>query len=151
VATYNGHMGRPALALLLTLCASCRSPHPRAPGPPVAAPREPDLGPAPDGGLLPTAFRRGRTTQAPAPRAGDDGPCVVGVPECDEYLGKFYICVSQQVPEPQRAAMEQALRSTCESLRRMALSTAGRPGLSQACRTAMSAARQSMAPFGCTW
>ena len=144
-------MARPAswlVALLLPLCGSCRGPQP-TPGPPAPAPRAADLGLPPDGQQLPTAFRRGRTTDAPPPDAGDDGPCVVGVPECDEYLAKFHTCVSQQVPEPQRAAMEQALRSTCDSLRRMALTSAGRPGLSQSCRTALAAARQSMAPYGC--
>lgn len=135
---------------LLPLCASCRGPRP-TPGPPAPEPRASDLGPSPDGQQLPTALRRGRTTEVPPPDAGDAATCLVGVPECDEYLAKFYICVSQQVPEPQRPAMEQALRSTCESLRRVALSSAGRPGLAQACRTAMSAAQQSMAPYGCTW
>lgn len=138
------------LALTLALCAACRGPQPLASGPPATTRQARELGDPPDGGQLPTAFRRGRTVDGPAPPAGD-GPCVVGVPECDEYLAKFYICVSQQISEPQRASMEQALRSTCESLRLMALSSAGRPGLPQACLTALSAARQSMAAFGCTW
>jgi hypothetical protein len=75
----------------------------------------------------------------------------VGVPECDEYIGKYTKCVSDHVPAAQKALMEKSLATMKDAWKKAAATPAGKSALAQACKTAMETAKKSMAAFKCEW
>lgn len=75
----------------------------------------------------------------------------VGVPECDEYIGKYTSCIKDKIPEANRAAMEQGLNTMKDAWKKAAETEAGKAGLANACKMAMDAAKKSMGAFGCEW
>lgn len=70
-----------------------------------------------------------------------------GVPECDTYLEKVYACISDKVPEAQRAAMKQGIEQTQSGWSTVTDKTA----LAMQCKTAMEQAKTSFGAMGCTF
>jgi hypothetical protein len=83
---------------------------------------------------------------APAPVA-DTATASTGVPECDTYLEKVYACISDKVPEAQRAAMKQGIEQTQSGWSTVTDKTA----LATQCKTAMEQAKTSFGAMGCTF
>lgn len=75
----------------------------------------------------------------------------VGVPECDEYIKKYEMCLNSKVPEAAKAATKDALDKTRKSWKDMAANPQTKSGLATACKTATDAAKSSMTAYGCEW
>ncbi len=75
----------------------------------------------------------------------------VGVPECDEYIKKYEMCLNSKVPEAAKAATKDALDKTRKSWKDMAANPQTKAGLATACKTANDAAKSSMTAYGCEW
>ena len=87
-------------------------------------------------------------TAAPAPApVADTATASTGVPECDTYLEKVYACISDKVPEAQRAAMKQGIEQTQSGWSTVTDKTA----LATQCKTAMEQAKTSFGAMGCTF
>jgi len=86
---------------------------------------------------------------APAATApvADTATASTGVPECDTYLEKVYACISDKVPEAQRAAMKQGIEQTQSGWSTVTDKTA----LATQCKTAMEQAKTSFGAMGCTF
>ena len=84
--------------------------------------------------------------EATAP-AADTATAGTGVPECDTYLEKVYACISDKVPEAQRAAMKQGIEQTQSGWSTVTDKTA----LATQCKTAMEQAKTSFGAMGCTF
>ncbi len=74
----------------------------------------------------------------------------VGIPECDEFLRKYYVCLRDHVPEAARKAALEALEQSAKSWREIAAGP-GRDALSTACTTAAESTKDATAAMGCTW
>jgi hypothetical protein len=74
-----------------------------------------------------------------------------GVPECEDYLAKYEICVNDRVPEAARTTFQSTVNTTRKSWKALATTPSGKAALAQACRAATDAARQSMKEYGCTF
>ena len=79
------------------------------------------------------------------------GTVEVGVPECDQYLKKYFACVDSKVPEASRALMRQSVDTMKMAWKQAAATPQGKTGLAQACSQAEAQAKMSMAAYGCTW
>jgi hypothetical protein len=85
--------------------------------------------------------------KADEPKA--EGGDSVGVPECDEYIGKYTKCVADKIPAAQKALMETSLTAMKDAWKTAAKTEAGKKGLAVACKTALDTAKKSMAAFKC--
>jgi hypothetical protein len=85
--------------------------------------------------------------KADEPKA--EGGDSVGVPECDEYIGKYTKCVADKIPAAQKALMEKSLTAMKDAWKKAAETEAGKKGLAVACKTALDTAKKSMAAFKC--
>ncbi|WP_334177814.1 hypothetical protein [Pseudoxanthomonas sp.] len=70
-----------------------------------------------------------------------------GVPECDQYLEKVYACISDKVPEAQRAMMKQGIEQSKASWSTLTDKTA----LAAQCKTAMDQAKTAYGAMGCAF
>ncbi|HMF55596.1 MAG TPA: hypothetical protein VK619_04495 [Pyrinomonadaceae bacterium] len=75
----------------------------------------------------------------------------IGVPECDEYLTKYEVCLNQHVPEASRAQMRAAFEQTRTSWKQAASTPQGKAGLAAGCKQILDAAKQQTAAYGCQW
>ena len=74
----------------------------------------------------------------------------VGIPECDEFLRKYYVCLRDHIPEAARKAALDALEQSATSWREIA-GGPGRDALAKACVTAAESTKDATAAMGCTW
>ncbi|HET6583253.1 MAG TPA: hypothetical protein VFG69_07395 [Nannocystaceae bacterium] len=74
----------------------------------------------------------------------------IGIPACDEYIGKYRRCITSKMPEAARAQMMEAMDMSVAAWREAAKGPA-RDGLATACKAALDAARQATAHMGCEW
>ena len=70
-----------------------------------------------------------------------------GVPECDEYLRKYYRCIETKMPEAARDSTRDALTTTAEAWRDMPESS--RETLASTCEMAMETVADATAAMGC--
>ena len=75
----------------------------------------------------------------------------IGVPECDEYIEKYEACIMSKVPEAARAASKSALDQSRKAWKDAAATPQGKAALATGCKTALDAAKQSTAAYGCQW
>ena len=122
-----------AIALML---AACQQQAPSTPAAQTAAPAQRAATPA--------------TPPAATPPASAAVADSTGVPECDDYLGKYQACVDSKVPEAARAALRQSLEQTRAAWRSAVTTPGGKNGLAAACTQARDAAKTSLATYGCT-
>lgn len=78
------------------------------------------------------------------------GVGAIGIPECDEYIGKYKRCIMNKVPEAARGQMMEAMDMSVVAWREAASGPA-KDGLATACKAALDAARQATAAMGCEW
>lgn len=85
---------------------------------------------------------------------GANLPGVTGVPECDDYIEKYEICLRSKLYRgaASRAETEKYLRILDDSFKKsFAGATVPRDELVAGCRKANEAARESPVSFGCEW
>lgn len=75
----------------------------------------------------------------------------VGVPECDEYIKKYEMCLNNKVPDAARTSLRTAFDQTRKSWKEAAASPAGKSALATGCKTALETAKSSMTAYGCEW
>ena len=78
----------------------------------------------------------------------DEPPVLIGVPACDRYLHRMYVCVATKAPDATRVAMRDALDKTVEAWK-AAASGPGRDALEAGCKAAYEAAQQAVEDWGC--
>jgi hypothetical protein len=77
-------------------------------------------------------------------------PGAIGIPECDEYIGKYKRCIMDKVPEAARGSMMEAMDMSVLAWKEAASGPA-KDGLATACKMALDAAKQATAAMGCEW
>lgn len=134
------------LAAAITLAlAACNKP---ADKPADAAPAaDAPAATAPADATAPTATDPAAAPAAPAATAAVDS---VGVPECDDYLNKISACLTEKVPEAQRAAFQTGIDSSRSAWKQAAGTPEGKASLATACKTALDQSKAQYAAFGCT-
>jgi hypothetical protein len=90
-----------------------------------------------------------KTAEPPASTAVAAGE--FGVPECDTYMAKYKACLESKVPADARPMMKQGFDQTAAAWRQVAATPQGKSGLAAACVQAQTMAKQTMAPYGCTF
>jgi len=133
------------LAAAITLAlAACNKP---ADKPADAAPAaDAPAATAPADTAAPAATDPAAAPAAPAAAVVDS----VGVPECDDYLNKISACLTEKVPEAQRAAFQSGIDSSRSAWKQAAGTPEGKASLATACKTALDQSKAQYAAFGCT-
>lgn len=72
-----------------------------------------------------------------------------GVPACDSFLRDYEACVSNHVPEAQRATFREALGQSRATLRQAAANPQARAQVEAMCQQQKTAMAQSLQAFGC--
>ena len=75
----------------------------------------------------------------------------IGVAECDEYIEKYEMCITEKVPEAQRAMLKTSFEAQRKSFKDAAATPQGKAGLAQGCKQALEAAKASTSAWGCKW
>lgn len=75
----------------------------------------------------------------------------IGVPECDEYIEKYEICIMSKAPEAQRAMLESTFKQSRQSWKQAAASPQSKAALPNACKQALEIAKQTTTVYGCVW
>jgi hypothetical protein len=87
------------------------------------------------------------TPAQPTTETGDK----IGVPECDEYVEKYEICIMSKAPEAQRAMLKTTFEQVRQSWKQAAASPQGKAALPNACKQALEIAKQTTIAYGCVW
>lgn len=137
------------LAAAITLAlAACNKPADKPADAPAA---DAAAAPAADAAMAPAA--------TPAPEAAPAAPmdpaaapaaASVGVAECDDYLAKVSACLTDKVPEAQRAAFQTGLDQSRNAWAQAAGTPQGKEALANACKMALDQSKAQYAAFGCT-
>ena len=72
----------------------------------------------------------------------------IGIAECDEYVRKYDACL-EKVPDQAQPALRNSLEAQRKQWRAAAKDSFARDGAADQCRSAIAAAKQSMAAYGC--
>ena len=75
----------------------------------------------------------------------------IGVPECDDFIAKYDVCVSSKVPEAARAQYKSAVDQWRSSWKKLAENPATRGSLAAACKQAAAQQEAALKSYGCTW
>lgn len=75
----------------------------------------------------------------------------VGVPECDEYIKKYEMCLNSKVPEAAKAATKDALDKNRKAWKDAAANPQTKAALASGCKQASDAVKPSMTAYGCEW
>ena len=78
-------------------------------------------------------------------------PAEIGIPKCDEYLGKVGRCISEHAPDDKKKALELNLQRTNASWAAMASNPGTRPSLDQTCELALNSVKASFQSLSCEW
>ena len=74
-----------------------------------------------------------------------------GVPECDTYMSKYKACLDSKVPDNVKPMLKTTLDQTAAAWRQAASTPQGKAALAQSCAQQETLAKQTLAPYGCTW
>lgn len=134
------------LAAAITLAlAACNKPADKpADAAPAADAAAPAATPATDA-AAPAATPADAAAPAATPAAAS-----VGVAECDDYLNKVNACLSEKVPEAQRAALQAGFDQSRSAWTQAASAPGGKEAMATACKTALEQAKAQFAAYGCT-
>lgn len=125
-----------ALGLALAACGKEETPAAAPAAPTTTAPAVP---------ATPSAAPPA-TAPAPVASSAED----VGIAECDDYLRKYEACLSGNVPDEARAALQQSLDATRTAWRQAAANNQSAEALRGACIQAHESTRASLQAYGCT-
>ena len=73
------------------------------------------------------------------------------MPECDDYLTKYFACIDSKVPEATRATVRQSVEQTKAAWKQAASTPQGKSSLAMVCKQAADAAKTAMTAYGCSW
>ena len=102
----------------------------------------------------PPATTAPAATVAPAttaPAATTVATSEFGVPECDEYMTKWLACVESKVPAEARATYKTAIEQSKSQWKQAAATPQGKQSLAMACTQSLTATKQALAAYNCTW
>jgi hypothetical protein len=91
------------------------------------------------------------STPAPSTSTASTSGDKIGVPECDEFLTKYEACVSDKVPEAQRATFKTSMAQMRTAWHNAASTPQGKAALGTTCKTALESARTSMSAYNCSF
>jgi curli biogenesis system outer membrane secretion channel CsgG len=74
-----------------------------------------------------------------------------GVPECDSYMSKYKACLDSKVPDNVKPMLKTTLDQTAAAWRQAASTPQGKSALAQSCAQQETLAKQTLAPYGCSW
>ncbi|HMJ12490.1 MAG TPA: hypothetical protein VK524_13795 [Polyangiaceae bacterium] len=80
-----------------------------------------------------------------------DQPGPSGVALCDAYMELSEKCVSEKVPENERAGLMGIIRTMRNNYKRSASSPEGKSQLNDTCKRDLEHSKMAMARFGCNW
>jgi hypothetical protein len=75
----------------------------------------------------------------------------IGVSECDDYIRAYKSCLSDKVPEGDRATLQSALDTNVDYWRQLAANPDAKEKLRDACKEASDSASNSLQAFGCSF
>lgn len=81
----------------------------------------------------------------------EDVSSSVGIKECDDYLAKVTACVSKNVPEAQRATFNQSVDASKKSWQELAKNEATKASLTEACKQALTIAKETFKAYNCSF
>lgn len=70
---------------------------------------------------------------------GPEGAGEIGIPECDDYIATYRVCIEDKLPEAARESATRTLATTTAAWKKAAKTPAGRTALAEACKTASEA------------
>lgn len=88
-----------------------------------------------------------KTTSTPTTAGGGE----IGVPECDDYIKKYEMCLNSKVPEAARGAFKTSLDQVRKSWKEAAANPQTKAALASGCKTALETAKQSLSAYSCEW
>ena len=75
----------------------------------------------------------------------------IGVPECDEYIEKYEVCITGKVPEAARQQLQTSFEMMRKSWKDLAANPQTKSSLASACKQSQEAAKKSMSAYQCDW
>lgn len=135
-----------AAAITLSL-AACNKPAEKPADAPAA---DAAAAPAADPAATPAPEAAPAAPMDPAMPAAAPAAASVGVAECDDYLAKVSACLTDKVPEAQRAAFQTGLDQSRNAWAQAAATPQGKEALANACKMALDQSKAQYASFGCT-
>jgi hypothetical protein len=75
----------------------------------------------------------------------------VGIPECDQFLNKYYACVDSKVPDSVKPTLKQSIEQTKAAWKQAAATPQGKAGLKQACVQMEAQTKASLTAYKCAW
>ena len=102
------------------------------------------------GASQPPATTGGPASTVASPAAGTVA-WEFGVPECDNYMSKYRACLDSKVPADVKPMLKTTLDQTAAAWRQAASTPQGKAALAQACAQQETLAKQTLAPYNCTW
>jgi hypothetical protein len=88
---------------------------------------------------------------APAASPSFSSSGSVGVSECDDYIQAYRRCLSDKIPEADRATFEAGLNASIDSWKQAAMTPEGKAGLAAACQEARDTTKNSLQAYGCSF
>lgn len=77
----------------------------------------------------------------------------VGVPECDEYIKKYEVCltkIAEKAPQVQ-PSLKTAFEQQRKAFKDAAANPSSKATLASTCKQAIESAKQSTSSYACTW
>lgn len=75
----------------------------------------------------------------------------IGIPACDAYYRQLDACISNRIPEAQRAMWRQQMEAARGGMRQMAGNAAARPQAEASCNAQRQQMMQALASYNCSW
>ena len=75
----------------------------------------------------------------------------IGVAECDDYIEKYEVCLTKNVPEQSRAMMKSSFDQTRKTWKDLATNPQTKASLSSVCKQSKDAVKQAMSSYHCEW
>lgn len=79
----------------------------------------------------------------------DFEPVTIGVPQCDDYISQYVVCVKEHVPPEAKLQILSAIATSIAAWKEAAAESGEK--LAGTCEAALETARKATADMGCTW
>jgi len=78
-------------------------------------------------------------------------PVIIGVPECDQYIAKFQLCIEQHVPDLAKIPLKIGMDRAIAEWKKAAKMPQGTSQLGPACILALEGTKKATEKFKCEW
>ena len=75
----------------------------------------------------------------------------LGVRDCDSFMKKYPACIDSKVPDMAKAALKHGIDQQKVAWQQAAATPQGKAAIAASCSQAETAAKQSLAAYGCQW